>query len=341
VSASANEATRGAPRALGHESRASRAHEEVRARISVGLEGELESLRRLRAAPRLLELACVMGGYALGVWLIAAGLERAGASRWLMQVAGTCAAALALNACVLLMHEGMHGVLFASRAWNRRIAALCGVPLLMSFSAYRVLHLLHHRHLGAEGDPDEYRNYTGSRARVWALQYVRLTVGCYLYLFLIPRLAWRSGTLIDRRRLVAEYLLIAAVFGALLALVPAQIVLWCWFVPVACVAFLTSARGLTQHGLTDPEDPLLASRSLYPSRIVSTLLLNENLHLEHHLFPEVPSYHLPVLSRAIDARLPRRCAGRSYLGFLLRFALQSLRFDERPVGVREEVRRAS
>jgi fatty acid desaturase len=251
-----------------------------------------------------------------------------------MQVAGTCAAALALNAGVLLMHEGMHGVLFASRAWNRRIAALCGVPLLMSFSAYRVLHLLHHRHLGAEGDPDEYRNYTGSRARVWALQYVRLTVGCYLYLFLIPRLAWRSGTLIDRRRLVAEYLLIAAVFGALLALVPAQIVLWCWFVPVACVAFLTSARGLTQHGLTDPEDPLLASRSLYPSRIVSTLLLNENLHLEHHLFPEVPSYNLPRLRALLQPRLPHTIEAISYTRFLGGFISRFLRGDESVLGLR-------
>ncbi|MEM7305506.1 MAG: fatty acid desaturase [Planctomycetota bacterium] len=310
-------------------------HEEARAALAQGLDDELRPLRHLRARPRATELLCVIGGYAVGAGLVLRGMaqadHRGGVALW---IAGTFVAAVALNASVLLMHEGMHGVLFASPRLNRWVSVLCGLPVLMSFSAYRVLHLRHHRHLGSDGDPDEYRNYAGSPLVVYALQYVRLSVGCYLYLLMIPRLAWRHGDAQDRRRIAAEYALLVAVFAALFALVPGAAMLWAWFVPVAVVALFTSARGLTQHGLTDVDDPLLASRSLRPGRLVSTLLLNENLHLEHHLFPEVPSYHLPALQRLLDDRLPRRCEGRSYLAFLGRFFLQSLRLDESPVGVR-------
>ena len=310
-------------------------HDEIRGTLESDLGAALEPVRRLCVAPRALELFAVAAGYTAGAALIALGREHApaplGVFAW---IAGTLCAAAALNACVLLMHEGMHGVLFRGARPNRWVSALCGVPVLMSFTAYRVLHLRHHRFLGQAGDPDEYNNYTGSPVLVWALHYVRLTVGCYLYLLMIPRLAWRHGTPQERRRIAGEYALIAAVFGALFFALPGVFLLWAWFVPVALVAFLTSARGLTQHGLTDASDPLLASRSLLPGRVVSTLLLNENLHLEHHLFPEVPSYHLPALHDLLDGRLPRRCEGRSYLAFLGRFFAQSLRLDATPVGVR-------
>ena len=316
----------------------------LRAALQAELGPVLEGLRRLRRGPRLVELIGVIAAYAGGLALILAGLKQAsGAGSLALRAAGILLAAAGLNAAVLLMHEAMHGVLFARPRLNRWVAVLCGLPVCMSFSAYRVLHLAHHRHLGDARDPDDYHNYTGSARVFWALQYVRLTVGCYLYLLLIPLRAWRLGDARDRRRIVEEYGLIAIAFLLLFALTPGRAILWAWFLPAALVALMTSVRGLTQHGLTVAEDPLLASRSLRSSRWVSALLLHENLHLEHHLFPEVPSYHLPALAQALEGRLDRRCGGRSYLGFLGRFVLQSLRLDETPVGVqrREEVRDGS
>jgi fatty acid desaturase len=66
---------------------------------------------------------------------------------------------------------------------------------------------------------------------------------------------------------------------------------------------------------------------------VGFFLLHENYHLEHHLFPEVPSYHLPRLHRLIWLRLPRVVSGRSYLGFLARFLRATPRLDETPIGL--------
>jgi len=70
-----------------------------------------------------------------------------------------------------------------------------------------------------------------------------------------------------------------------------------------------------------------------PHRVVP--LLNENYHLEHHLFPEVPSYNLPALRRLIAPRLPRAVEDVSYTRFLARFLLRSIRGDDSVLGLEQ------
>jgi fatty acid desaturase len=210
-----------------------------------------------------------------------------------------------------------------------------GAPALISFTAYRVMHTRHHDHLGTEDDPDDYHNYSGRRGVVWALHYVRLTAGCVLYLLAIPFLAFRQGSASERRAIVAEYAILAAVYALALAVIPFSLLAAAWLVPLLLVAVMVQVRGFTQHGITDAHDPFLASRSIEAHPVVAFLLLNENYHLEHHLFPEVPSYHLPALHRAIWDRLPRAVSGTSYLGFLGRFLRATLTLDETPIGLVE------
>jgi fatty acid desaturase len=105
-----------------------------------------------------------------------------------------------------------------------------------------------------------------------------------------------------------------------------------WFVPLLLMGALTAIRGFTQHGITEASDPYLASRTMLPSPMVAFFLLNENYHLEHHLFPEVPSYHLPALHELIWPKLPRAVSGTSYLAFLAAFLRATPRMDETPIG---------
>jgi fatty acid desaturase len=197
-----------------------------------------------------------------------------------------------------------------------------------------VLHELHHRFLGGPGDPDEYRNYSGSARVRWLLQWVRLTIGTLVYMPLIPVVAWRRATPRERRYIAAEYAGMIAVWGIVFAVVPLRALLQVWLVPGILVGYISAVRALAQHALTDPEDPLLASRSVRSNRIVSFLLLNENYHLEHHLFPEVPSYNLPRLHDLLRARLTHAVEAPSYSRFLAAFIGRSLHGDESPLGVR-------
>jgi len=299
----------------------------LKAALSSGLEPEIAGLRHLSLRHRALELAVFPLLWATGAALSVAGVSLLGT------LTGILVAALGLNAFVLLLHEGMHHTLLRSRAANRWLSVALGACVLISFTAYQVMHEEHHRHLGDPHDPDEYHNYTSSPRLVWLLHYVRLLAGAFLYIFLIPLLAWRRGEPRDRRHILEEYALLAAVWATAFAFVPFPILLRAWLLPLVVVAFMTQIRGFTQHGITDPSDPLLASRSIHPWPLVRFLVLNENYHLEHHLWPEVPSYNLRRLHLLIRDRLPRSVTGTSYSGFLLRFLRATWRQDETPIGL--------
>jgi fatty acid desaturase len=247
--------------------------------------------------------------------------------------AGIAITAVALNTFPLLMHEGMHGTLLPNRGWNRVISVCLGSVFLMSFTAYRVLHIRHHRYLGDPRDPDDYHNYSRSLPVVWSLHFVRLVVGPLLYLGMIPVLALKYGSQAQRMLICCEYAILLLIYSMLLRAFPLHALLVVWIVPLLLVGLFTAIRGFTQHGITDATDPYLASRTMLPHPLIAFFLLNENYHLEHHLFPEVPSYHLHALHQLIWPKIPRAVSGKSYLAFLARFFRATPRMDETPIGL--------
>lgn len=307
---------------------------DVRRRLSSGIEGQIATLRTLRADRRLAEIL-----FFAGLWF-ASGLASVEAMAapdwygWVGRVIAIAGSAAALNAFYLLSHEGHHHLLFRNAIVNHAANVMLCVPLLHSPSAYRVLHELHHRFLGGPGDPDEYRNYTGSARLRWALQWVRLTIGTLVYMPLIPVVAWRRATTAERRWIAAEYAGMTVVWVSVFVAFPIRALLQIWLIPGIVVGYISAVRALAQHALTNPEDPLLASRSVRSNRLVSFLLLNENYHLEHHLFPEVPSYNLPRLHALLETRVGHAVEARSYSRFLADFIGRFLHGDESPLGVR-------
>ncbi len=308
---------------------------QARAVVLVGLEDRVARLRTFSPAHRAVELIVFPGLWLAGAALNFASREYidAGWLQWTLIGVGVFLSAIAINAFVLLLHEGMHHTLFANRHLNRWVSVILGWPVLMSFTAYQILHLRHHTYLGDPRDPDDYANYSKRPRLVWLMHFVRLAAGAFLYLLFIPMLAWRDGEPVQRRRVVEEYALLAVVIGLVAWFVPGEIVLWAWFLPAVVVGYMTNIRGFTQHGITDAADPYLASRTMKPHAVVAFCLLNENYHLEHHLFPEVPSYHLHELHTLIWPRLERAVVGKSYLAFLARFLWATVTRDAAPIGL--------
>lgn len=309
------------------------ATEQARASVSTGLSHELAALRRLDPVRRLGEIGIFAALWVVGIWLGRQSLETVGWYSWVLGVAGLATSAAALNAFYLLSHEGHHHLLFENRAVNHGVNIVLCVPLLHSPSAYVVLHTRHHRYLGGPGDPDEYRNYTDNPRLRWALQWVRLTMGTLVYMPLIPIVAWRRAMRQERVHMAIEYAAMSVVWIAAFTLVPIRMLFQVWLVPGVLVGYISAVRALAQHALTEPHDPLLASRSVQSNPLVSFLLLNENYHLEHHLFPEIPSYRLPALRALLHSRLPQRVEARSYTRFLAGFVVRTVSGDESVLGL--------
>jgi len=284
--------------------------------IDPAVRAEIRALQRLEPR-RNLPLLVLVPLAALGTWAVLDG-------RWLvLRGTGTLALAAVLVSLSVIMHEGGHHLLFRSRALNRLVAFACGAPVLISATAYRVLHLRHHAFERTERDPDDVETIARRGIPLVLVYYALLVIGTYLYL---PHLAvggWRAAhSRGERAAITLEYALMLAALGAAWWLAPGAM-LRVWLVPMLIAAQVTNLRGLAEHGLTTSGSPFTATRSVRTAPVAAFLLCNLNLHLEHHLFPAVPWYNLPRVHRLL---LPAyRAAGSSVYNGYCRFLLDFLR----------------
>src|SRR5690349_2031135 len=184
----------------------------------------IESLRHigLRHQVRLatfLVLYLGAAGAAIGV------AQTAGAGAWayVVNLPLYLLAAASLHGISLFTHEGVHGTLSLRPGWNRALSIACAQPVLQNYSAYKVLHLKHHHHLGQEGDPDHYANYTNWTWLEFLMHWGRLIIGYPAYIVAIPILGYRQGTASARRWILFEVALLICGMAAALYWVP-----WLW-----------------------------------------------------------------------------------------------------------------
>jgi beta-carotene hydroxylase len=198
-------------------------------------------------------------------------------------------------AIVTATHDVVHRTLGLSRRQTEWALFFLGLVLLESGHAYRATHLQHHKVFPADGDPEGYP------ARLSFLG----AVG-YGPVFL-ARLWWwalrraRSGG--ERAWLLIEA---AAPFAAVTAGI-----FWWSAVPGLLVYSVMAIVGswvyplltvyLPHHDFGD-DDPLTQTRTLR-GRIIPAMFLELTYHLEHHLYPQVPTHRLAELARRLDPTL--------------------------------------
>ena len=236
-------------------------------------------------------------------------------------------AAASLHGISLFTHEGVHGTLSPRPGWNRALSIACAQPVLQNYSAYRVLHLKHHQHLGEEGDPDHYANYTSWTWLEFLMHWGRLIIGYPAYIVAIPILGYRQGTASARRWILFEVCLLAAFIAAAIVFIPWPWLLHAWLIPMLVINTLVNIRGMSQHTFLEHQsDTVLGTRSILTNRVTAFFMCNENYHLEHHLYPGIPWYNLPRLHRALRDQLTARGAPfiHSYFAFVREFVVKSL-----------------
>ena len=256
-------------------------------------------------------------------------LREFGESGWgyLVNVPFYLFAAASLHGISLFTHEGVHGTLSTRPWWNRALSIACAQPVLQNFSAYKVLHLQHHNHLGEEGDPDHYANYTSWTWLEFMMHWGRLIIGYPAYILAIPILGFRQGTASARLWIVFELFLLAVLALVAIEWVPLPWLLHCWLIPMLAINTMVNIRGMSQHTfLENQSDTVLGTRSILTNRVTAFFMCNENYHLEHHLYPSVPWYNLPRLHQMLRNDLIARGAPfiGSYFAFVREFVSKSL-----------------
>ena len=288
---------------------------------------ELAPLTRLSLPWSLLALAQTLALIAAGIALALGG----GLSLWALP--GLVLIGIAQHGLFILAHEAAHYRLFANRTVNDGAGRLIGMVSGVSMCTYRVTHRLHHNHLYTREDPDTaiHGGYPRGRAYLWK-KLLQDLLGLnawktYAYFFGAPAInedtqrairplddtspRLRSAARRDRW-LVVGFHLAAPVLAWLWAGWPGLgAYAGLWLLPLLTVLQpILRLRAICEHGaVTDLGSPLTAARSNRTSGTALNWLArfflfphHVNYHLEHHLYPAVPHYHLPALHRALQAK---------------------------------------
>ena len=203
-------------------------------------------------------------------------------------------------AIVTAAHDVVHGAIGLSPRQTDLALALLGAVLFESGHAYRRTHHRHHEVFPGPDDPEGEPAKTSWQRAILGAPLFLPKLWCWAF----ERSRGRTG---ERLWLIGEALwFLVGFIGAILLLDAApmvsgyflMVVVGSWSYPLLTVHLPHRNYGDT---------PVRQTHTLRGT-IMPRLFLELTYHLEHHLYPEVPSHHLPDLSRRGRALAPR--AGR-------------------------------
>jgi fatty acid desaturase len=272
-------------------------------------------------------LAAVAGTWALIATAIGAALWTGSLLVWVIAI---LVIGRSQHALAVLMHDAAHFRMLPSRRWNDFVGQwLCAFPIASNLYAYRNVHLRHHRYLLSDRDPDLslsrpypvtwtsfrrklLRDATGVSSLVMR-GYVTVDKGR-------ARLAF--GNLFRRRLNTTTVARRSAAVGAIAALFwlgYGWAFIGLWVLPLLTVyQVILRVRGILEHAaVPDAADGLRNARTIVSHNPALRFMLNPHhvaYHLEHHLYPAVPHYHLAALHRALaeDPRFAGALVETSY-----------------------------
>jgi len=288
---------------------------------------ELAPLTRLSTPRSLLSVAQTFGLVAVAVALALSTWP----SAWALL--SIVAIGIAQHGLFILAHEAAHYRLFPNRVANDLVGRFVGMAGGLSMCTYRVTHRLHHNNLYTEEDPDTAIHGGYPRGRSYLLRkLVRDLLGLnawktFAYFFGSPAInaetnreirplddtspELRAAARRDRLWVVGFHLAAPALAWAAGGLHGLLLYVVLWVVPLVTVLQpILRLRAICEHGATeDLSSPLTAARTNRTTgslgNWIARLVLfphHVNYHVEHHLYPAVPHYHLPALHRLLQEK---------------------------------------
>src|SRR5712691_9904378 len=191
-----------------------------------------------------------------------------------------------------VVHGACHYAIGLSRPASEIVLFTLSLVMLGSMHAVQWNHLRHHRRCLGTDDIEAM----GARGSAW-----RAIMLGPLFPVRLHRAALAGARSRERRWIVAELTGNIAVVGLVAGVLSDPILVY-HLSAMAIGQCLTAffAVWTVHHDCTDAVPPARTVRD--PIRSVITF--NMFFHVEHHLFPQIPTAHLPVLARRLDAAVP-------------------------------------
>ncbi len=226
----------------------------------------------------------------------------------------------------ILMHECAHNALFKSQVLNTWLGRiLCGAPVLADLEGYRRYHMQHHKKAGTTQDPDypNYKNYPVSNisfARKMLRDFSGITGAKTLYAVLLMNaevlnydMSYQSH---KAEKTLGPVQIMTNLWGNLWQSALIHLSMWAilyisghgwlyalwWLSYLTVYMFFARIRNAAEHACVPDlldKDPLLHTRTTYANwwERLSFAPNYVNYHMEHHLKPTIPCYHLAAFHR--------------------------------------------
>lgn len=220
-----------------------------------------------------------------------------------------------------LVHESIHGNIVRNPRYgwvHRAVGWLGALNMMTSYPALRRIHLLHHQHTNSQEDPD----YNLCHGPLWkSIGRVILLRTLLLLPLPIVRLIPAASYTIKQARLTPAEMKVHAitltalqlVFWTVVVLGYAKIAVLLYWLPMMIgLVLLNVFFQWLPHVPFDKTDRYQKAAVYLP--VAHRVLLGQNLHLGHHLWPSVPFYNYGRLNQGL--RPQYESAGARLYGFL-------------------------
>jgi len=188
------------------------------------------------------------------------------------------------------VHNGFHRALGTNRTLTWLTLYLNSILMMSSMHAVQYNHLRHHKYCLGEKD------YEGKSAR---MSWWKAILYGPVHIFLIHKITWQYGSRKDVRNMLIELFSIAA-YTAFIVVFDIRFLMYFAFLMVVGEFFSAFFAVWTVHHDCDDHTIARTQRKGWKNLVSYSMFY----HLEHHLFPAVPTIKLPELAKRIDAAAP-------------------------------------
>ncbi|NJO11816.1 MAG: beta-carotene hydroxylase [Leptolyngbyaceae cyanobacterium SL_1_1] len=209
-----------------------------------------------------------------------------------------CLNTLALHLVGTVIHDASHHAAHRNRVVNALLGHGSALMLGFAFPVFTRVHMQHHANVNdPENDPDHYVS-TGGPLWLIAPRFF------YHEVFFFKRQLWKKGRW-DLLQWGLSRLLVVITFTVAIAYGYTDYLMNYWLPPACIMGLLLGLFfDYLPHRPFQDRDRWQNAR-VYPGWLTNILLLGQNYHLVHHLWPSVPwykyqaAYHVakPVLDR--------------------------------------------
>ena len=225
-----------------------------------------------------------------------------------------CLNVLALHMVGTVIHDACHGVAHRNKLVNAFLGHGSAFLLCFSYPVFTRVHMQHHANVNdPDNDPDHVVSTMGP---LWIIN-ARFM---YHEFFFFKRKLWRKNELLEWflarlslglvGYLAYHYDFLGYVFNF-------------WFIPLAIVGLVLGLFfDYFPHRPFKERDRWKNAR-VYPNRLLNWLIMGQNYHLIHHLWPSVPWYHYErayvATKPLLDAKGSPQSIGllkENFLGFI-------------------------